>query len=158
MAPLTALGYQGIAPYQKPLLADSRSGRIKAKAYVTVGPDPAAIGGRPVLLPMSTDMRYGSQRCRGSAARRRPGGRKYSASGAVKPNARAAFGRVASRSTRIPRLRKPASSFRYSRPSPEVIRLVTLMSVWFRLSLLRSAEDLLFERWIDICHETEHLS
>ena len=36
---------------------------------------------------------------------------------------------------------------------PEVIRLVVLMYVRFPLSL-RNVEDLLFERGIDICHET----
>jgi putative transposase len=34
-----------------------------------------------------------------------------------------------------------------------VIQLVALMYVRFRLSL-RNVEDLLFERGIDICHET----
>jgi putative transposase len=37
--------------------------------------------------------------------------------------------------------------------SPEVIRLVVMMYVRFPLSLL-NVEDLLFERGIDICHET----
>ena len=37
--------------------------------------------------------------------------------------------------------------------SPEVIRLVVLMYIRFPLSL-RNVEDLLFERGIDICHET----
>lgn len=36
--------------------------------------------------------------------------------------------------------------------SPEVIRLVVIMYIGFPLSL-RSVEDLLFERDIDICHE-----
>ena len=49
--------------------------------------------------------------------------------------------------------RKPASPFRYSNSSPEVIRLVVMMYVRFPLSL-RNVEDLLFERGIDICHET----
>ena len=53
----------------------------------------------------------------------------------------------------MPRLRKPASPFRYFNSSPEVIRLVVLMYVRFPLSL-RNVEDLLFERGIDICHET----
>jgi putative transposase len=53
----------------------------------------------------------------------------------------------------MPRSRKPASSFRYFSSSPEVIRLVVLMSVHFSLSL-RNVEELLFERGIDICHET----
>ena len=37
--------------------------------------------------------------------------------------------------------------------SPEVIRLVVMMYVRFPLSL-RNGEDLLFERGIDVCHET----
>jgi transposase-like protein len=37
--------------------------------------------------------------------------------------------------------------------APEVIRLVVMMYVRFPLSL-RNVEDLLFERGIDICHET----
>ncbi len=40
--------------------------------------------------------------------------------------------------------------------SPEVIRLVVLMYVRYPLSL-RNVEDLLFERGIDICHETVRL-
>lgn len=43
--------------------------------------------------------------------------------------------------------------FRYFKSSPEVIRLVVMMYVRFPLSL-RNVEDLLFERGIDICHET----
>jgi putative transposase len=53
----------------------------------------------------------------------------------------------------MPRPRKPASPFRYYNSSPEVIRLVVMMYVRFPLSL-RNVEDLLFERGIDICHET----
>jgi len=53
----------------------------------------------------------------------------------------------------MPRLRKPASPFRYFNSSPEVIRLVLMMYVRFPLSL-RNVEDLLFERGIDLCHET----
>ena len=53
----------------------------------------------------------------------------------------------------MPRPRKPASPFRYFNSSPEVTRLVVLMYVRFPLSL-RKVEDLLFERGIDICHET----
>ena len=53
----------------------------------------------------------------------------------------------------IPRPRKPASSFRYFNSPPEVIRLVVMMYVRYPLSL-RNVEDLLFERGIDICHET----
>jgi putative transposase len=47
----------------------------------------------------------------------------------------------------------PPSPFRYFNSSPEVIRLVVMMYVRFPLSL-RNVEDLLFERGIDICHET----
>jgi putative transposase len=53
----------------------------------------------------------------------------------------------------MPRPRKPASPFRYFNSSPEVIRLVVLMYVRFPLSL-RNVEDLLFDRGIDISHET----
>ena len=53
----------------------------------------------------------------------------------------------------MPRPHKPASPFRYFNSSPEVIRLVVLMYVRFPLSP-RNVEDLLFERGIDICHET----
>jgi putative transposase len=48
---------------------------------------------------------------------------------------------------------KPPSPFRGFNSSPEVIRLVVLMYVRFPLSL-RNVEDLLFERGIDLCHET----
>lgn len=51
---------------------------------------------------------------------------------------------------------KPLSPFRYSYSSPEVIRLVVMMYVRFPLSL-RNVEDLLFERGIDLCHETVRL-
>lgn len=53
----------------------------------------------------------------------------------------------------MPRPRKPASPFRYFNSSPEIIRLAVLMYVRFPLSL-RNVEDLLFERGVDICHET----
>ncbi|HZF43693.1 MAG TPA: hypothetical protein VEZ48_09820 [Sphingomonadaceae bacterium] len=56
----------------------------------------------------------------------------------------------------MPRPAKPASPFRYFNSSPEVIRLVVLMYIRFPLSL-RNVEDLLFERGIDICHETVRL-
>jgi putative transposase len=49
-----------------------------------------------------------------------------------------------------------ANPFRYFRSSPEVIRLVVMMYVRFPLSL-RNVEDLLFERGIDLCHETVRL-
>jgi putative transposase len=48
---------------------------------------------------------------------------------------------------------KSASPFRYFNSSPEVIRLGVMMYIRFLLSL-RNVEDLLFERGIDICHET----
>jgi putative transposase len=51
---------------------------------------------------------------------------------------------------------KPPSPFRCFNSSPEVIRLVVMMYVRFPLSL-RNVEDLLFERGIDICHETVRL-
>jgi putative transposase len=50
----------------------------------------------------------------------------------------------------------PPTPFRLFNSSPEVIRLVVLMYVRFPLSL-RNVEDLLFERGIDICHETVRL-
>ena len=51
---------------------------------------------------------------------------------------------------------KPPSPFRCFNSSPEVIRLVVMMYVKYPLSL-RNVEDLLFERGIDICHETVRL-
>jgi putative transposase len=56
----------------------------------------------------------------------------------------------------MPRPRKPASPLRYFNSSPELIRLAVLMYVHPPLSL-RNVEDLLFERGIDICHETVRL-
>lgn len=56
----------------------------------------------------------------------------------------------------MPRPRKPASPFRYFNSSPEIIRLAVMLCVRFPLSL-RNVEDLLFERGIDICHETVRL-
>ena len=56
----------------------------------------------------------------------------------------------------MPRPRKPSSPFRYFNSSPEVIRLVVMMYERFPLSL-RNVEDLLFERGIDLCHETVRL-
>ncbi|MEG3166337.1 IS6 family transposase [Sphingomonas sp. PB2P19] len=47
----------------------------------------------------------------------------------------------------------PPSPFRRFNSSAEVIRLVVMMYVRFPLSL-RNVEDLLFERGIDVCHET----
>jgi len=43
--------------------------------------------------------------------------------------------------------------FRYFNSSPEIIRLTVVMHVRYPLAL-RRVEDLLFERGIDICHET----
>ena len=46
--------------------------------------------------------------------------------------------------------------FRYFNSSPEVIRLTVMLCIRYPLSL-RQVEDLLFERGIDICHETVRL-
>ena len=54
------------------------------------------------------------------------------------------------------RQKKPHDPFRYFDSSPEVIRLVVMMYVKYPLSL-RNVEDLLFERGVDICHETVRL-
>jgi len=51
---------------------------------------------------------------------------------------------------------KVDNPYRYFNSSPEVIRLVVMIYVRFPLSL-RNVEDLLFERGIDICHETVRL-
>jgi putative transposase len=51
---------------------------------------------------------------------------------------------------------KSDNPFRYFNSSPEVIRLVVMMYVRYPLSL-RNVEDLLFERGIDLCHETVRL-
>ena len=52
------------------------------------------------------------------------------------------------------RLKKsPYDPFRWFDSSPKVIRLVVMMDVRYPLSL-RNVADLLFERGIDICHET----
>lgn len=51
---------------------------------------------------------------------------------------------------------KSTDPFRYFDSSPEVIRLVVMMYLRYPLSL-RNVEDLLFERGIDICHETVRL-
>ena len=51
---------------------------------------------------------------------------------------------------------KSTDPFRYFDSSPEVIRVVVMMYVRYPLSL-RNVEDLLFERGIDICHETVRL-
>jgi putative transposase len=54
------------------------------------------------------------------------------------------------RDMKPPAMRNP---FRYFNSSPEVIRLTVMMYIRYPLSL-RQVEDLLFERGIDICHET----
>lgn len=54
----------------------------------------------------------------------------------------------------MPRRNKLPSPFRYFNSSPEVIRLVVTLNIRSPLSL-RNVEDLLFERGIDVCHETE---
>ena len=54
------------------------------------------------------------------------------------------------------RPKKTHDPFRWFDSSPEVIRLVVMMYVRYPLSL-RNVEDLLFERGIDICHETVRL-
>ena len=46
-----------------------------------------------------------------------------------------------------------SNPFRYFNSSPEVIRLAVMMYIRYPLSL-RQVEDMLFERGIDICHET----
>jgi len=51
---------------------------------------------------------------------------------------------------------KPPSPFRYFHSSPEVIRMVVMLYVRYPLSL-RNVEDLLFERGVDLCHETVRL-
>jgi putative transposase len=53
----------------------------------------------------------------------------------------------------MPRPKKAATPFRYFNSSPEVIRLVVMMYVRYRLSS-RNVEDLLFERGIDLSYET----
>jgi putative transposase len=45
------------------------------------------------------------------------------------------------------------SPFRYSKTSPEIIRLAVMLYVRFPLSL-RNVEDLLHERGVDVSHET----
>ena len=56
----------------------------------------------------------------------------------------------------MPHVRLLASSLRCFKCSPEVIRLVVMLYVRFPLSL-RNVEDLLYERSIDLCHETVRL-
>ena len=54
------------------------------------------------------------------------------------------------------RKNKSLDPFRWFDSSPEVIRLAVMYYVKFPLSL-RNVEDLLFERGIDVCHETVRL-
>ena len=56
----------------------------------------------------------------------------------------------------MPWMSKSDTPFCYFNSSPQVIRLVIMLYVRFPLSL-RNVEDLLFERGIDICHETVRL-
>jgi putative transposase len=52
---------------------------------------------------------------------------------------------------------EPANPFfRYFHSSPEIIHLAVLLYLRFPLSP-RNVEDLLFERGIDVCHETVRL-
>ena len=44
-------------------------------------------------------------------------------------------------------------SFRYFKPSPEIIQLAVMLYVRFRLSL-RNVEDLLHERGVDVSYES----
>lgn len=53
----------------------------------------------------------------------------------------------------MPHRTKPTGPFRYFNSSPEVIRLVVMINVRFPFSL-RNVEDLMYERGIDISHET----
>ena len=46
--------------------------------------------------------------------------------------------------------------FKYFKTSPEIIRLAVMMYIRYPLSL-RQVEDIVFERGIDICHETVRL-
>ena len=46
--------------------------------------------------------------------------------------------------------------FRYFNSSPEISRLTVMLYIRYPLSL-RQVEDILFERGIDICHETVRL-
>jgi putative transposase len=56
----------------------------------------------------------------------------------------------------MPRPRKPTNPFRYFHSSPDIIRLVVMLYVRYPLSL-RNVEDLLFERGVDLYHETVRL-
>jgi putative transposase len=51
---------------------------------------------------------------------------------------------------------KPANPFRHFNSSPEVIRAAVMLYIRVPLSL-RNVGDLLFDRGIDICHETVRL-
>ena len=54
------------------------------------------------------------------------------------------------------RMSKVGNPFRYFNSSPEVIGMAVMLYIRYPLSL-RNVEDLLFERGIDICHETVQL-
>lgn len=75
------------------------------------------------------------------------------AQGTVRANAPALQQALEQLAAAMPRPKKTAHPIRYFNSSPEVIRLVVMMYVRFPLSL-RNGEDLLFERGIDISHET----
>lgn len=51
---------------------------------------------------------------------------------------------------------KLSSPFRYVNSLPEIIRQAVMLYVRYPLSL-RNVEDFLFERGIDVCHETARL-
>lgn len=53
-------------------------------------------------------------------------------------------------------MNKPKNPFAYFHSSPDIIRLAVMLYVRFPLSL-RNVEDLLFERGVDVCHETVRL-
>jgi len=50
-------------------------------------------------------------------------------------------------------MNRDKNPFRCFNSSPEVIRAAVMLYILYPLSL-RNVEDLLFERGIDICHET----
>ena len=53
-------------------------------------------------------------------------------------------------------MRQADNPFRYFYSSPDIICMVVMLYVRYRLSL-RNVEDLLFERGYDVCHETVRL-
>lgn len=56
----------------------------------------------------------------------------------------------------VPQIRRIKNPFRFFNSSPEVIRVTVMMYIRYPLSP-RHVEDILFERAIDICHETVRL-